>query len=138
MPEPKTQADVKRVIEKNTTPLYEFNSVFPFAIFPETVRVYEYEVHIIYREFFFYRRDFPILLKDLKNVTVASGIIFATMNFEIAFQELNPKPIAVLKKSEARYARKLIMGLSMLVRENVDTGKMSIDQVKDMALKLGK
>lgn len=137
-PPPEGKKTVENVLETNETPLYSIESVFPFTLFRDSVHVYETKVVIIYRYFFYLKREFPILIKDLRSVTVVTGFFFSTLVFEITGFETNPSPVTWLWRGESLYVRKLITGLILLSREEVDVKDFSRNQLRENALKLGK
>lgn len=120
---------IEELKQDEAHPLMEISSVFPFQLFPDSVRVFRNKVVIIKRIFPYMKKEFPILLDDLKSVTVTTGFNFGSLAFEIAAMELNPEPVYYLKRSDALTVRKTIMGLLLLRKK-----KVSIDNITDAEL----
>lgn len=77
-------------------------------------------------------------MADIKTVTVYSGILFASLVLETAGYETNPGPIIKLNKSEARKARKIIMGLILADRKSIDVSEIPTKKLSRDLPKIGK
>lgn len=125
----KNTRELDKLVEKSEAVVFELSSVFPFQLFPDKIIVDEEKVTIVRRHLFF-KRIFPILIRDLLTVKVNRGILFSAMEFEIKRLEENPSPITFLWPDQADKASKYIMGLVGADRERLDLNEMPFKEVK--------
>jgi hypothetical protein len=131
MPEPHKPPE-KTIDELSESAIHEvirIKTVFPFTLFPTEVVVDKLKVTII-TSAFIYKHYFPVLLKDIKTVSVAQGIFFASLNFEIAGYETNPSIINFLRKDQALKAHQVIMGLIAVLKEKADKSMNTVPEEK--------
>lgn len=118
-----TQQNSERIfnnmVDKSNQEIFKISTVFPFKLFPTEIIVDEVKVTII-QHYFLYRHYFPVLIKDIKTITVGHGIFFASLKFEIQGYEQNPGPIDTLPKSQAMRAHQILVGLTALVKEKAE------------------
>lgn len=133
----KEKNKIREIKKQTRKPLYEIAQVFPFALFPDSIAVDKTKVDITYKGIFNTRRVFPILIADLRNVTVDKGIFFACMRFEIMFKEKNPEPVCFLPARQAVEMAKIIMGLVAAEEKNVDLKKLSFSETRESAKEIG-
>lgn len=117
--------------------LMRIKNVFPFVLFPDTLIIEENKITFVWGLFFFSKDVRSILIKDIANVTVETSMFFATLNFADKFFENQVTKMDYLKKSEAIKARRLIQGLMISHRENIDFSDIPKHEVIKNALKLG-
>lgn len=129
--DPEKQID--KLTKKAGKVLLKIKSVFPFDLFPDTLIVDENKVDIIYYKFFFEKNYFSALIKNINSVHVNTGILFASMTFELTGYESNPEPIKYLWVKDAIKARRIILGLISAAKENVDVSRITSN---DLAKKM--
>lgn len=129
---------IDRVIEKTGRKLFEISSVFPFDFFPDKIVIDENKVSLIFGIFFFSEQVFPIFIKDIKNVTVSSSILFASLTFELTGYEKNPQKIKYLWIPGAMRARRIITGLVACHAEKIDTTKLSESKLLEKVEEIGR
>jgi len=141
-PNIQTKKQAKKALEnaknKGSGVIYRLNSVFPFDLFPDSIVIDHNKVSIVRRTGPFSQKIFPIALADIKTVTVYSGILFASLTLEIAGYEQNPGTVIKLNKFKAQKARKIIMGLIVANRQEIDLSKLSTKQLSRDLPKIGK
>lgn len=116
--------------------IYELSSVFPFQLFPDKLIIDKNKVTIVRKELFF-KRTFPMLIRDIRTVKVTRGILFASIEFEIRGYETNPRPTNYLLPHEATKAKQYILGLMSASRERVDLSKVPTKEAKRKLKKIG-
>jgi hypothetical protein len=122
--------------------LLTIRSVFPFDLFPDTLRIDENKIEIISRKFFSLEEHiFPILIKNINGVVVTTSPFFATVTFEITGHNTNPEPITMLKKREALLAKRIIMGLIAAQKDGkdgIDLSSIPIEQARAKLEEIGR
>jgi len=126
-----------KLVKATNEKIYSCQSVFPFTLFPDIIKVDQYKIDIIYSIFFFSKSVFTILLKDVRTVKVDSGLFFATLNIEVIGYEKNPTPVRFLPKAAAFKLRDIIMGLVAAKRNKVDLATIDEKTLKADAQKVG-
>lgn len=126
-----------KIVSENENPIKTYKTVFPFDLFPDVLKIYKSKIVIVRNHFFFTKRVFPILMNDIKTVRVLMGPFFATLKFEIKGFETNPRPLGKLKRQDAIEARRIITGLNVMDKNDVDTLEVSNTKVVISAKKLG-
>jgi hypothetical protein len=106
-------------LDADSKTVYQCESVFPFALFPDIIRVDQNKVDIIYNIFFFSQSRFTILLEDIRTVSIDADLFFATLEVEIMGYEQNPTPIRLLPKTAAFEIRDIILKQVARKREKV-------------------
>ncbi|MBI4129705.1 hypothetical protein HY468_00145 [Candidatus Roizmanbacteria bacterium] len=126
-----------QLIKKSGTILYRVSSVFPFDFFPDTIIIDENKIEIVERTFFLFEKVCPILISDIKTVTVSCGPLFATLYIELIGLQENPGPIPYLWRWEALRASRIILGLMTCFQEGLDLSQLKTDHVADRLVTLG-
>jgi hypothetical protein len=134
----KNSEKLDNLINYTNARLYKLSSVFPFDLFPNDVIINQKQVQIVNRYFFFARRDFPILIKNILVPVVETSIFFASLSMEVVGFEQNPDPVKFLKKDEALRAKAIIMGLIVCDKEGIDLSKYSPEDILAKVEEIGK
>lgn len=121
-PKPPSRDQLER---ENTQPLFVCRTVFPFTLFPTTIEVTQRRVTIQYGLGFMASQTMPILVDDIFNVIVTTGILFASVQFELRFLENNPEVVQYLQKHDALELKRVLMGLIEVNRRKVDLQPLS-------------
>jgi hypothetical protein len=104
--------------------LYKAKTVFPFDLAPDEVVVDTYKVSIIYNYFPTSSRVHSVMISDITDVFVDSGLFFAKlMIVDRGFVE-DVVSVEHLKKLEAEKLRKLIQGLVVSHQQGIDVAKL--------------
>jgi hypothetical protein len=105
---------------KSERVIYKVRTVFPFTLFPTNIVIDTQKVTLIFGVFFYSYKMFPILLKDIRSVTVSTGLLFGTISFDKeGFQE-NPGTVEYLWREDALKVRRIIMGMMVATKEGVE------------------
>lgn len=133
----KQENQLNNLVKASKRLLYKCETVFPFTLFPDMILIDQNKIDIIYRNFFFSKSVFTLMIDDVRTVKVSAGPFFASMNFEVVGYEQNPAPVRFLPKASAFKMRRIIMGLTAAKREGIDLDNMSKQQVKQKIQEIG-
>lgn len=113
-----------RLVETSEEPLLQVKTVFPFVFFTNEVIVDINKVSIVYRNFFASQQLHSVLIKDVSDVVVETSLFFATLKIvDIGYTE-NTIDVDYLTKDDGTLARRVIQGLVMAHRHNIDLTKV--------------
>lgn len=129
---------LKALKHKTQRTLFSVRGVFPLTLFPDTVRIDENKVDLIYHNFFFSHSLFSILIQNINGVTVTTGLFFATLSVEISGFEQNPEDIRFLPKESALKAKRIILGLVAAHKEGVDLSKIPMEKIVSEVEEIGR
>jgi hypothetical protein len=127
---------IEDLIDRETAPIYEISTVFPFTLFPTRIKIYRNKVVVI-KTFFLGRYEFPMIVEDIKTVTATGSIVFASLYFEIKGYEDNPQLVRFLWHDDAFTARRIIMGLILLKRKKITTEDITNEELVKKVEQLG-
>ena len=127
----KYERDFGNLVEKSDQVLIKIKAVFPFDFFPNHISVDVNKVNIVTNDFLS-QRIHSVLIKDISDIYVDSGILFASLNIiDWGFNNNKSITINYLKKDEASQALKIIQGLMVGARQNVDLSKIDVPDFKN-------
>lgn len=117
------------LVEQSRRVLFTTRTIFPFDFFPDIIQIDENKVDIIERIFFFSEQVFPIAITDIRNVTVTTDLLFASLTIEIRGYETNPGQIKFLQKYAAAKIRRLIFGLMQCKKQDIDLTSIPVKEL---------
>jgi len=123
--------------DQTQTTLIEVSSMFPFTIFPNTIRVDQNKADIIWRQFFTVETVFSMLLSNINGIHISESLFFAALTFEVTGYETNPEPIKYLPKNQARQVRRILLGLITAHKEGIDMSKIPDDVILQKVEEIG-
>lgn len=133
----KYEEDFGNLVEKSDRVLIEIKAVFPFDFFPNEVSVDVNKVNII-NNYLLSRRIHSVLIKDICDVYVHKGVLFSSLNIiDWGFDKNKPICINYLKIGEADSALKIIQGLLVGVKQNIDLARIDVPDFKSKIEILG-
>jgi len=112
-------------------------TLFPFTIFPTTVTVDLNHVVVSTQVFFFSKQVLSFLIKDLLTVIVETNIFFATLKFVDRFFPQDTVPVRFLSKPDADKAFRVINGLIIAERQNVNLTALPSEEVMRKVEEIG-
>ncbi|MBI3341537.1 hypothetical protein HY024_00275 [Candidatus Curtissbacteria bacterium] len=116
--------------------LMHIKGVFPLDIFPDEVVVDINKVNII-RNDLFGRKIHSVYLKDISDVIVNSSIFFSSLKIvDMGFTE-SGIVIKNLKRGEAEEARRVIQGLVVSTKQNINLSKIDPEELRDKVGRIG-
>lgn len=112
---------IAQLIKKSQTVLLHVSNVFPFDICPDSIVIDENKVSIIHKEILGIEHVHSILFEDISDISVYTGIIFATLCVTDSNNPRFPKVFSLtfLKKKDALQARRIIQGMLEIRREGI-------------------
>ena len=123
------------LVENSERILFKTRAVFPFSLFPDELTIDQIKVNIIFKEFFASERIQCIYIKNITDVFVDTGPFLATLRIIDQGYTDNTVDIGFLGKSAAMQARRIIQGLIVAHRQEVDISSIHDD---DLVIKLEK
>lgn len=119
--------------------LFKFHTIYPFDFFPDEIIIDENKVSIVTRAFFLSYHIRSILISDITDVSVDTGLLFATLSIVDSSNYRFPitEKISFLSKKNALTARKIIQGLIMAKNNNIDLGRFTVSSIRDELCTLG-
>ena len=118
--------------------LLDIKAVFPFNFFPDEVILDETKASI-HTNFFFYSKEVrSIEYEDIYNVFIQQGLFFAKLEIVDRFFSQQRICVEYLKKAEAIRARRLIQGMMIVKKDNIDLSKLSVEEVVAKLDRIGK
>lgn len=120
--------------------IYKLSAIFPFDLFPNKILIEQKQVIIIYKQFFFTSQDYHILIEDILMPIVETTLFFATLKLELGqggFHQ-NPPPVTNLNKKEALKAKRIIVGLTVCQKENIDLSHLSKKEISEKVEEIGR
>jgi hypothetical protein len=116
-----------------------FPTVFPFDLFTDEIVIDANKVNIITKTFFSTYHVRSILIGDISDVSVDTGLFLASLNIIDSSNYRFPIEVKVraLTKENAFLARKTIQGLIAAKRKNIDLSSLSSSEFKKHILTIG-
>lgn len=129
---------INDLVHSLSVELFALTTVFPFKLFPTQIIIRPTKVDIIHASFFWSEDVHTTLISDISDVSVHTSIFFASL--VITDQGYHDKVIQIrfLPRNSAVKARRIIQGLVIAFRENIDPEKIDPIELADKAEKLGK
>lgn len=132
----KSQEKFEKMVSEAGKELYRCEAVFPFDIFPDQIIIDLNKVNIIKKMFFYTGRVHSVFIQDITDVFVSTSIFFATLEIiDSGFKE-NSIKIPFLKKDHASKARRIIQGLIVAKKQQIDLS--AVGDVPNLTEKLEK
>ena len=133
---------LNNLVKRSNRILFEADTVFPLDLFPDTIRIDENKVDIIARQFLSTKHVLTIMIDSINTVTLSTGPIFATLNFEVngfvTGYEVKPGPIRHLWKRDAVKIRRIVLGLVAARNENIKLEEIPPAALRPKVEQIGK
>ena len=127
----KTEKDkraIRDMVHDSNAILMSISSVYPFDLFPSTINVEATRVTIITRQLFA-SQVHSIDIKDISSVFIETSIIFAAITLKSKTYEQKELLINNLWKKEAILLRRIIEGLRMFEKKDINTTDFSKEEL---------
>jgi hypothetical protein len=143
---PMRKSELVEIPTASARPIYRIQAIFPFDLVPDELVIDELKVSIIYKQLLSSQVN-NILIKDITDIVLDNALFFGALlitggEYEgavgTAENERGPLTISKLRREEAHTARRIILGLMILSDQKVDTTKMSVREIYDKTIQLGK
>lgn len=117
--------------------LLEVRTVFPFNFFPDEVIIDEVKVSL-HTSYFFYSREVrSIEYKDIFNIIAQESLVFGRLEIFDRYFSHSPFIVDFLWKSDAKKARRLIQGLIIAKKQNINTSIIPLDELMQKLNRIG-
>jgi hypothetical protein len=127
----------KSLVQKSKKTLLRIKTVFPFDLFPDDITIETNQVNVCIRQFFLTQFTQSISIKNIQDVEVQNGPLFASMTLTENGAVPRVLSVSYLKKDDANKARRIIQGLVVASQEGIDFTKMPYDDIITQAEELG-
>lgn len=119
--------------------LYQFTTTFPFDFFPDKIIIDENKINIFSKCFFFTYHVRSILISDITDISLDTGLFFATLTIIDSSNYRFPitETIRYISKENALEARRLIQGLILAKSKNITLSTLPISKVRKDVSALG-
>jgi hypothetical protein len=135
---------LNNLISKSKRRLLEVSTVFPFDFFPDTIRIDENKIDLIFRSFFYTKHLVPILIPDISTVLLSSSVFFASIHIQLnkprppGLDLYLGEPIKYLWKNDAIKTRRVIMGLVIANQQKIDIAQIPTSELITKVEEIGK
>jgi len=128
----KNRQAVEDVINNSNRVLLKVSSVFPWDLFPSKIAIEDTRLVIVHRQFLS-SQVHSVDIKDVSNIFIDTGIIFAELKIISDTFAQNQIIINRLWKKDAILVRSVIEGLRTFIAHGIDTTSL---QTKELVEKL--
>lgn len=119
---------VADMVQNSNTILMSISSVFPFDFFPTTINVEATRVTIISRQLFA-SQVHSVDIKDISSVFIETSILFAAITLISKTYSQKELVINNLWKKEAILLRRIVEGLRMFIKKEINTTSFSKEEL---------
>ena len=119
---------VADMVQNSNTILMSISSVFPFDFFPTTINVEATRVTIITRQLFA-SQVHSVDIKDISSVFIETSILFAAITLISKTYSQKELVINNLWKKEAILLRRIVEGLRMFIKKEINTTSFSKEEL---------
>lgn len=127
----KTSQQLDKLAKGSARVILDVKAVFPFNFFPDELIIDETKVSVLTNYFFFTRQVRSVEYKDIFNVVVNQGVIFAKLEIVDRFFSQESIVVPYMKKKDAIRARRIIQGLMMARKENINIRTLPLGELTE-------
>ena len=120
---------LENMVKNSNRLLIGTSAIFPFDLFPDTINVEATRVNIIRRSLFF-SKVHSVDIKDISNVFLSQNLVFAEIVIISKTFRQNEIKITTLSRNKAIEIRRIIEGLRMMLKEDIDMNNYSVEELK--------
>ncbi len=114
------EIELDRTARASRRILFKTRTIFPFDLFPDELIIDENKIDIISGLFFFSKDVFSIPIGNISGVNSSFDLFFGQLRIEAWGLNKNPLPIRFLTKKDAQKARRIISGLILTTKNEID------------------
>ena len=133
----KKEDKLRKLVYRSNEVLFKCKTVFPFDFFPDTLIIDKTKINIINKEFFFSESVHSIMIRTIKDLQVDTNMFFAKLIIIPDVYMGQTTEISYLRKKDALEARRIIQGLMLCEREEIDISDLDAKEIKDRIEKAG-
>jgi hypothetical protein len=117
--------------------LFKCSAVFPFDLFPDELSIESTQVNVKRKVFFLTAQSSSVPVKNISDVILSTSIFFSSIRVVDQYFAQNSIDVSFLKKDDALKVKKIIQGLVIAVKEDVDPSRITPNHLVNRAEKLG-
>lgn len=137
--ESNTRAELKQAIRDANEVLACATTVFPVALFPDTMTVDRTKITASRRTFFKVAEVMSIRIEDVLQVTANVGPFFGSIRITSRFfNDEQPFMIDKFKRDDALRLKRIIQGYVVALKNQIDCSQLSTQELATMLDQLGK
>lgn len=137
----KSVARLDKLAEVSDFILYRAKTANPLDPFPDEIIIDSHKISVIHNIFFASARVHSILITDVSDVFIDTGIFFAKLSIVDRWFAENTVRVEYLSKDDAMKIRRIVQGLVVAKKHGVDVPKLkdeiSEDEIIEKVEKLG-
>lgn len=118
----------EELVKKSNREVLSISSVFPWDLFPTTIRIQENKVSFIFRQFLTSQEQ-DVDIRDISNTHIEHGFLFSKL--KVISNTFANQPVIVfhLRRKDAQRARMCIQGLQLFNQKSIDTSDYEIKEL---------
>ena len=129
---------LKDIVKQSHEVLTSANTVFPIAMFPDTVLVDRTKVTITRRNFFWSQDVMSIRIEDVLNVSASVGPLFGSLTIvSRVMSTVDHFEINYFWRSDAAHLKHVIQGYVIAQHNKIDTAHLSKEELVNTLEELG-
>ena len=137
----KTEAEsqkLDKLVSSSSTVIFSAKTVFPFTFFPNEIVITLADVSVVYTEFLSSKQLRSVPISKIAEVIVETGFMFAKL--KLVDKEFSQMSIEVdyLSLKDAMRAKRLIQGLMVAVKENIDLVQIKDEHLEEKIEEIGR
>lgn len=133
----KEEQKLRDAVHETHKTLATARSVFPFSLFPDTVTIDQHKLTIVYRRFFGIQQSVSVPIENIKNIQADTGPFFGSITITSDHFINNTQTVNWLKRYEAEEIQRLVQGIMVAVKEQIDISKIETGELKGLLKGLG-
>lgn len=117
------QEDIGKLVKtarKSHDVLFEADTIFPFMLFPDTIRIDREMITITHRAFWRVAKTTSVQIPDILSVELSLGPFFGSLSIKSRYFINNPQRIQYLWRSQAQQAHDLLQGYIIAAQKDID------------------
>ena len=126
------------LVKRSNKILLKTSAVFPFDFFPDEITIDESKVNIIFHEFFLSEDVHSITIDMIRDIEVETSPLFATLKIVPDGYPGHALEVHYLKKKDAIKARRIIQGLMVARKQDIDLAQLDESHFIEEIESLGK
>ncbi len=131
--------ELKQAIKESHQVLVSATTVFPVALFPDTITVDRAKLTIARRTFFKVAEVMSIRIEDVLNVTANVGPIFGSIKITSRiFSIEKPYTVDHFWREDALKVKRITQGYIIALQKEIDCSNLSTEELSSMLDQLGK
>ncbi len=129
--------DLEKAVDNAHDILIRAESVFPFALFPDTITVSRMKVTITRRAFFNTSDVVSLQIEDILNVEVDTGPFFGSLNVFTRIYGTDPLRISFLSRKNAKDIQQILEGYIIAGKQGINTADIGKEELIILLMRLG-